>query len=56
MTRQEALAALQSVADAMTALYAGSQPDRLNQLTSHLATAAMATDCLFDQAENEGQG
>jgi len=55
MTREEAHEALQGVADEMSAQHAG-QPDRLEQLRSHLATAGMAVDHLFDQAENEEQG
>jgi len=55
MTREEAHKALDGVAEAMTAQHGG-QPDRLGQLTSHLATAGMAVDHLFDQAENEEQG
>lgn len=55
MDRDEAKAALQGVADAMTEQHGG-QADRLHQLTSHLATASMAVDHLFDQAENGEQG
>ena len=55
MTRDEAKQKLDEIADAMTAQHAG-QDDRLHQLTSHLATAAMAVDHLFDHAENEEQG
>lgn len=55
MTREEAHDALDSVAEAMAAQHAG-QGDRLHQLASHLATAGMAVDHLFDHAENEEQG
>lgn len=58
MTREEAREALQGVADAMSSQHAD-QVQRLDQLTSHLATARMAVDHLFDHAENtaaEGQG
>lgn len=50
MTREEAHQALDGVAEAMAAQHAG-QPDRLHQLTSHLATAGMAVDHLFDHDE-----
>ena len=59
MTRGEAHEALDSVAEAMAVLHAG-QADRLEQLVSHLATAGMAVDHLFDHAEKaaaeKGQG
>ena len=51
MTREEAHAALDGVAEAMSAQHAG-QPDRLHQLQSHLATAQMAVGHLFDHEEN----
>ena len=51
MTREEAHEHLDAVAEAMSALHGG-QPDRLHQLTSHLATAGMAVDHLFDHAGN----
>ena len=53
MTRAETQAALDGVASAMSEQHAG-QPDRLHQLTSHLATVKMAVDHLFDHQENEG--
>jgi hypothetical protein len=49
--REDAQAALASVGQAMTAHHAA-QPDRLEQLLSHLATARMVVDHLFDHAEN----
>ena len=51
MTRGEARAALDGVAEAMSARHAD-QPDRLHQLTSHLATAKMSGGHLFDHEEN----
>ena len=51
MTREQAHKALDGVAEAMAAQHSD-QPDRLHQLTSHLATAHMAVDHLFDHAEN----
>lgn len=51
MTRDEALQALDEVAQAMAAQHPG-QPERLHQLTSHLSTAAMAVNHLFDHADS----
>lgn len=51
MTREQAHEALDGVAEEMSGQHAG-QPDRLHQLASHLKTAAMAVDHLFDHAEN----
>lgn len=60
MTRDEAHQRLDEVGAEMRAQHAG-QPERLHQLESHLATAVMAVDHLFDAAENaaaeaEGKG
>jgi hypothetical protein len=51
MTREEAVKALDGVAEAMSAQHPG-QPERLHQVTSHLSTAAMAIGHLFDHSEN----
>lgn len=51
VTREEAHKALDGVAAAMRDQHAD-QEGRLHQLTSHLATAGMAVDLLFDHAEN----
>lgn len=52
MTREEAHEALDGVAEAMAGQH-GDQGDRLHQLASHLSTAGMAVDHLFDHAENQ---
>lgn len=55
MDRAAAHAALQGVADTLAAQHAD-QPDRLHQLLSHIATARMAIDHLFDHAANAAAG
>lgn len=51
MSREEAHAALDEVGKDMARQHKA-QPERLHQLASALATAAMAVDHLFDHAEN----
>ncbi len=55
MTREEAHKTLGEVAEAMGAQHAG-QADRLHQMDSHLSTARMAIDHLFDASENAAAG
>lgn len=53
MDREEAHAALDEVGSAMRERHSGgTQADRLAQLDSHLSTAHMVVDHLFDHAEN----
>ncbi len=53
MTREEAHKVLGEVSAAMGAQHGG-QADRLHQMDSHLSTARMAVDLLFDASENAG--
>lgn len=53
MDREEAHGALDEVGSAMRERHgSGTQADRLAQLDSHLSTAHMVVDHLFDHAEN----
>jgi hypothetical protein len=51
MTRDEALKALEDVADAMHSQHDDDR-GRLSQLDSHIATAQMVIGHLFDDADN----